>query len=52
MTKNNPAPTQHTTNLLSQNTIFDEVGKLALNLKCIPVSIPLNISTFYEQGNI
>jgi hypothetical protein len=35
-----------------KNIIFDEVGKLASNLKYIYVAIPLNISTFYEQGNI
>jgi hypothetical protein len=43
-------PTQHN-NLPKQNIIFDEVGKLASNLKYNHVAIPLNICFFYEQGN-
>jgi hypothetical protein len=39
-------------NLPKRNLIFDEVGKLASNLKYIHVAISLNISTFYEQGKI
>jgi hypothetical protein len=39
-------------NLPKQNNIFDEVGKLASNLKYIHVAISLNITTFYEQGQI
>jgi hypothetical protein len=44
-------PLQRNT-LPKQNIIFDEVGKLASNLKYIHVAIPLNITTFYEQGLI
>jgi len=49
---NKQAPIQQTKNLPKQNIIFDEVGKLASNLKYIHVAIPLNITTFYEQGLI
>ena len=44
--------TLRTGQLPKQNIIFDEVGKLASNLKYIHVAIPLNISTFYDQGAI
>jgi hypothetical protein len=49
---NKQAPLQQTKHLPKQNIIFDEVGKLASNLKYIHVAIPLNITTFYEQGLI
>jgi hypothetical protein len=49
--QNKQAPLQQN-NLPKQNIIFDEVGKLASNLKYIHVAIPLNITTFYEQGLI
>jgi hypothetical protein len=50
--QNKQVPIQNNNNLPKQNIIFDEFGKLALNLKYIYVAIPLNISTFYEQGKI
>jgi hypothetical protein len=49
--QNKQAPLQQN-NLPKQNIIFDEVGKQASNLKYIHVAIPLNITTFYEQGLI
>jgi hypothetical protein len=49
--QNKQAPFQQN-NLPKQKIIFDEVGKLASNLKYIHVAIPLNITTFYEQGLI
>jgi hypothetical protein len=50
--QNKQVPVQNNNNLQKQNIIFDKVGKLASNLKYIHVAILLNISTFYEQGNI
>jgi hypothetical protein len=49
--QNKQAPIQQN-NLPTQKVIFDEVGKLASNLKYIHVAIPLNITTVYKQGLI
>ncbi len=49
---NKQAPLQQTKHLPKQNIIFDEVGKLASNLKYIHVAIPLNITTFYEGRSV
>jgi hypothetical protein len=50
--QNKQVPIQINNNLPQQNIIFDGVGKLASNLKYILVAIPLDISSFFEQGNI